>query len=104
MKKKLEEIFWKDGKFVDVKGNLVNPEPIGLPLSIIFNYHNKDSDEIKVSKKRLQKIVQEKKRVAIKEKPDLGYQKANSYSACLHGRDYNPFQSSIDSAIQFYKI
>ncbi len=99
--KNLEEIFWKDGKFVNGKGNQVNPKPIGLPLSLIFWY---DDEEVEESKRRLQEHIMIKKETAIKERPDLGYQEANSYSACLHGRDYNPYTSSIDASIQFYKI
>lgn len=44
MEKNLEEIFWKDGKFYNVKGNDIKVEAIGRPFGILLYTPMREED------------------------------------------------------------
>ena len=46
MKKTLEEIFYKNGKFLFYKRNKIKPETVGTPVSIMHSKIQIDKDKI----------------------------------------------------------
>jgi len=56
MKNKLEQIFWKDGKFVNTKGKEVDPKEIGKSHVIGLNFPFKEEEILK----RAEEIISDK--------------------------------------------
>jgi len=83
--KKLEEIFWRDGKWVNEKGKGIKPEPIELPET--FNLKN--------DKMLKEDPIFEKNYLETKSK------EINAYSKKVY---FNLKEICYDVAIQFYKI
>lgn len=95
MNQKLEEISWKDGRFINHEKKKVNPKIIGLPLKIA-------SDIIYDSRRDPAKEIKNKLKTDLVYKKELGkaIKEINSYSIneinCSHGL--------LMYLIQFYKI
>ncbi|MEK6833111.1 MAG: hypothetical protein AABY32_03615 [Nanoarchaeota archaeon] len=92
---KLEEIFWKDGKFVNVKGEKINPKQIGdikphvffCPLPDYVPAFGGESIARLLSGKAETRIFTKEDEIKIflnfiekKEKEDKRYQEINAYS------------------------
>jgi len=106
---KLEEIFWKEGKFLNSKGEKVNPKPIGdikpyeffCPLPDYVPAFGGESIARLLSGKARTKIFTKEDEIKIflnfiekKEKEDKRYQEINAYSIDI----------GVLPLVSFYKI
>ena len=82
----LEEIFYKDEKFVDNKGNKINPKPVGTPIILNINLDD-------FNKYRDEKLRARLSRLQTK------YQRINAY---IQGQTL-PGIITQDTSFQFYK-
>ena len=87
MEKRLEEIFWEEGKFQKKNGEEVNLIPIGKPISL----RRGDPRHIKEKLERfeLPKLI----------KKDKFYQEANAY---LEGAVFIPYELKEEKPRIFY--
>ena len=91
----LEEIFWKQGKFVDKKDKELKTESIGNPV-IIYNHERNSPNDT-------QHLIINK--VLELQKKDIAYSEANGY--CLGERvpsDLQRWENDRNTSVQLYKI
>jgi len=100
-KKKLEEIFWKEGKFVNNKGEMVNPKPIEFPKLISLERDTKFRYS-KIQKKDLIDYLKKHYKNIDANAVLIGNEKFNLIQKgdCVLPLMYHQYNYSI----QFYKI
>jgi hypothetical protein len=91
----LEEIFWKEGRFVNKNDKAVKTESIGSPV-IIYNHERNSSHQTR-------DLVMS--RLLDLQNKDITYKEANGY--CLGEKaswDLNHFENDRNTSVQLYKI
>ena len=90
----LEEIFRKDGKWINNEDKEVIPKIIGYPSLIVYNIHFLNDEEEKAKRQNLEAVEScLNERMDNREK----YKDVNAFSISINPR-------SLHSYIQFYKI
>lgn len=117
----LEQIFWKDGKYLDNKGNEVKSEPIGIPSILVWRFNGNKRDylnENSIKNYHFENVLngeftQTLSRCKVDENGNFYFAVSNPWVTYWDSKDKTSLESEKDinkifeyegkAAIQFYK-